>query len=73
MSAGRRDMLSGSVIVCGSRGFETVLIAGTIPSGEDDMTYFAAEHGVEPHYIEEMSRELSPMDAVSLWKIYSAL
>ena len=53
-----------------SRGFETVLIAGSVPPGEDDMSYFAAEHGVEPIYIEEMSRELSASDVTSLWKIY---
>ncbi len=51
-------------------GFETALIAGSVPDGEDDMGYFAAEHGVEPFYIEEMSRELSPKDIISLWKIY---
>ena len=34
------------------------------------MSYFAAEHGVDPVYIEELSRELSPKDLVSLWKIY---
>ena len=51
-------------------GFETTLIAGRVPRGEDDMSYFAAEHGVEPLYIEEMSRELSAKDVVSLWRVY---
>lgn len=50
--------------------FRSSLIAGTVPPGEEDMSYFAAEHGVEPIFIEEMSRELSPKDIISLWKIY---
>ena len=50
-------------------GFESKLIAGTVPEGEEDMSYFAAEHGVEPFYIREMSRELSAKDAVSIWKV----
>ena len=50
-------------------GFESKLIAGMVPEGEEDMSYFAAEHGVEPAYIKEMSRELSPRDFVSLIKV----
>ena len=50
-------------------GIESRLIAGTVPKGEEDMSYFAAEHGVEPVFIEEMSREISVKDAVSLWKL----
>lgn len=50
-------------------GFASKLIAGTVPDGEEDMSYFAEEHGVEPIYIREMSRELSPRDAVSFWKV----
>jgi glycosyltransferase involved in cell wall biosynthesis len=49
--------------------FESVLITGTVPDGEEDMSYFAGEHGVEPIYIPEMSRELSPKDIVSLFKV----
>ena len=37
------------------------------------MSYFAAENHVEPVYIEEMSRELSLKDTISLWKIYRQL
>jgi len=55
------------------RGLETILIAGSVPAGEDDMGYFAAEHGVQPVYINELSRELSPQDIISLWKIYRLL
>jgi len=50
--------------------FQSTLLAGTVPEGEEDMSYFAAENAVEPIFIEEMSRELSPKDVVSLWKVY---
>jgi glycosyltransferase involved in cell wall biosynthesis len=53
--------------------FESVLVAGVVPPGEDDMGYFAAEHGVEPLIIPEMSREISPKDALTVWKIYRLL
>ena len=55
------------------RGHESVLVAGTVPEGEEDMAYFAAQNGVEPIYLREMSRELSAKDAVSLWKLYRIL
>jgi hypothetical protein len=50
--------------------FQSILLTGTVPEGEQDMSWFAEENGVAPRYIPEMSRELSPKDAVSLWKIY---
>lgn len=50
--------------------FQTVLLAGTVPEGEQDMSFFAAEHDVNAVFIPEMSRELSPKDIVSLWKVY---
>jgi glycosyltransferase involved in cell wall biosynthesis len=50
--------------------FDSVLVSGIPPEGEEDMGWFADAHGVRPHYIEEMSRELSAKDAVSLWKVY---
>ena len=50
--------------------FESILIAGSIPAGEEDMSYFAAEHAVKPIFIPEMSRELSAKDVVSLWKVW---
>jgi Glycosyltransferase len=53
--------------------FQTKLVTGTVPEGEEDMSYFAAENDVEPVYIPEMSRELSTKDAVSLWKVYRLL
>ncbi len=50
--------------------WDSVLVAGTVPSGEEDMGYFAAEHGVEPLFIAEMSREISFKDALTIWRIY---
>ncbi|MDQ4120999.1 MAG: glycosyltransferase [Acidobacteriota bacterium] len=53
--------------------FDTTLICGSVPANEGDMSYFARQHDVEPILIPEMSRELSPKDIVSLWKIYRFL
>ncbi|MEO6050240.1 MAG: glycosyltransferase [Pyrinomonadaceae bacterium] len=53
--------------------FQSVLIAGTIPEGEADMSYFAVENGVEPIYIADLSRELSPRDLFALWKIFKQI
>jgi glycosyltransferase involved in cell wall biosynthesis len=49
--------------------FQTSLIAGTVPPGEEDMKYFAEERGVRPHFIPEMSRELSAKDLSSFVKV----
>src|ERR1051326_1919902 len=51
-------------------GFETLLVTGTVPPGEDDMSGFAAAHGVTPLVIPSMSRELSPRDVVTIWKLW---
>jgi glycosyltransferase involved in cell wall biosynthesis len=51
-------------------GVESELIAGTVPPGEDDMSYFAAAQGVAPIILPEMSREVSPKDALTIWKLY---
>ncbi|HYG80657.1 MAG TPA: glycosyltransferase, partial [Pyrinomonadaceae bacterium] len=53
-----------------ARGVESLLVAGVVPPGEDDMGYFAERLGVTPHVIPEMSREVSPRDAVTVWKLY---
>ncbi len=50
--------------------FESLLVAGVVPEGEDDMSYFAEEQGVTPLIIPEMSREISPKDVVTVWKLY---
>ncbi|HEY9283717.1 MAG TPA: glycosyltransferase, partial [Pyrinomonadaceae bacterium] len=54
-------------------GLESVLVTGVVPAGEDDMTYFAEARGVRPVVIPEMSREVSPKDAVTVWKLYRLL
>ena len=51
-------------------GVETLLVTGVVPPGEDDMSGFAAAHGVTPHLIPSMSRELSPRDVVAIWKLW---
>ena len=50
-------------------GIESILVAGVVPPGEDDMTYFALEQGVIPVIIPEMSREISANDLVTVWKL----
>ncbi|MBK9316704.1 MAG: glycosyltransferase [Acidobacteria bacterium] len=49
--------------------FETTLVTGTVPPGEGDMSWFASQSGVEPLVIPEMSRELSPRDALVILKL----
>lgn len=53
-----------------SEGYETLLVAGVVPPGEDDMSYVAAAAGVQPFTLPEMSREISLMDAVTIWKLF---
>jgi glycosyltransferase involved in cell wall biosynthesis len=53
--------------------FDSVLAVGSVPEGEEDMSYFAGANEVEPVFIAEMSRELSLKDAISLFKIYRLL
>jgi len=50
--------------------YRSVLVAGSVPAGEEDMGYFAEEAGVTPIYIPEMSREISLNDAVTVWKLF---
>ena len=50
--------------------FETVLVAGTVPDGEEDMSYFASTNGVSPLFVREMSREVSLRDALTVWKLF---
>jgi glycosyltransferase involved in cell wall biosynthesis len=49
---------------------DTVLVTGIVPPGEDDMAYFAADHGLRPHVVPQMSREISLRDIVTVWKLY---
>ena len=52
---------------------ESLLVTGVVAPGEDDMSYFAAEREITPHIIAEMSREISPKDAFTIWKLYRLL
>ena len=47
-----------------------MLVAGTVPAGEEDMGYFAAENGVVPLFVPEMTREISIKDGLTVWKLY---
>ena len=51
-------------------GCETVLVAGVVPPGEDDMSYFAKAAGVTPLILTQMSREVSPKDLLTVWHLY---
>lgn len=50
--------------------YDTLLVAGVVPPGEDDMSYVATNAGLEPLILKEMSREISLKDAATVWKLY---
>ena len=50
--------------------WNSVLVAGTVPTTEDDMGYFAETMGVSPVFVPEMSREISAKDFLTIWKLY---
>ena len=54
-------------------GYQSLLVAGSVPQGEEDMGYFAEQSGVKPLYIPEMSREISLKDALTTWKLFRLL
>jgi glycosyltransferase involved in cell wall biosynthesis len=51
-------------------GYETLLVAGVVPPGEDDMSYVAAAAGLQPFILAEMSREISVKDVLTIWKLF---
>ncbi len=53
-----------------SAGYDTLLVAGIVPPGEDDMSYAAAAAGITPLIIPDMSREISLRDALTTWKLF---
>jgi glycosyltransferase involved in cell wall biosynthesis len=53
-----------------AHGVESLLVTGTVPTGEQDMSDFAAAHGVTPVVIPSMSRELSPRDLLTIWRVW---
>jgi len=53
--------------------FESILITGTVPPGEGDMGYFAADAGVTPIVINEMSREIGSRDLIVVARLLRQL
>jgi glycosyltransferase involved in cell wall biosynthesis len=54
--------------------FETTLVCGHIGPGEGDMAYLAESRGIQPVYIAELGRELSPLrDLVTLVKLWRVM
>jgi glycosyltransferase involved in cell wall biosynthesis len=53
-----------------AHGFDTMLVTGTVPAGEEDMSAFAAAHGVTPVVVSTLSRELSPRDLSTIWQLW---
>jgi len=53
-----------------AEGCETLLVAGVVPPGEDDMSYVAAAAGVQPFVLPQMSREISVKDVLTTWKLF---
>ncbi len=54
-------------------GHDARLITGIVPTGEVDMLDAAQALGIEPIVIPELSRELTPKDAIVVWKLYREL
>ena len=58
----------------GGPSFRTRLIAGSVPATEGDMSWYAAERGVDVTLLPEMSREISILDDVrsllALWRLF---
>jgi glycosyltransferase involved in cell wall biosynthesis len=51
--------------------FDSMLVCGQIGPQEGDMAYLAQQHGVEPVYVAELGRELSPLrDLRTLFKLW---
>lgn len=50
--------------------FETLLVAGSVPPGEEDMSAFAAARGVTPLIVPSMSRELSWRDVTTIFRLW---
>jgi glycosyltransferase involved in cell wall biosynthesis len=54
-------------------GLKSVLVAGQVPPGEDDMSHFVRAQGVHPLTIPGLSREISWRDAPAVWRFYRIL
>lgn len=60
-------------LTAGLTACETVLITGTVPPAEGDMTDYARAAGIEPVIIRAMSRELGLQDLRVIFKLWRAL
>jgi glycosyltransferase involved in cell wall biosynthesis len=54
----------------GLENYDTLLVTGVVPPGEDDMSYLAGAAGLRPLVLPQMSREISIKDALSTWKLF---
>lgn len=51
--------------------YQSTLVCGQIEPGEGDMSYYAAQHGVTPVVVPELSRALNPLrDLRTLWTLW---
>lgn len=51
--------------------YQSKLVCGRIEADEGDMSYYAHQHGVQPIYLQELSRSLNPMrDLRTLWQLW---
>lgn len=51
--------------------YQSTLVCGSIEPGEGDMSYYAAQHGVTPVVVPELSRALNPLrDLRTLWTLW---
>lgn len=51
-------------------GYDTVLVTGTVPAGEDNMSHFASQQGVKAIALASLSHKVSWKDAIAIWKLY---
>lgn len=47
------------------RGYEVMLVCGTVDADEGDMIYYAREHGVTPTIIPELGRSINPIGDIA--------
>ncbi len=52
------------VLLSACAKFDTVLVSGCVRETEGDMNHFAQRHGVNPVWVPELSREISPVQDV---------
>ncbi len=51
--------------------YQSKLVCGSIEPDEGDMSYYAHQHGVQPIYLQELSRSLDPLrDLRTFWQLW---